>query len=56
MKRLKGKIQYRFEEIAGGGRVRITTKDSEARAGVHEFLRFQIEDHGTKDSGEIEKP
>lgn len=56
MKRLKAQIQYKFEQTARGGRVRITSKNSEAIAATHEFLRFQIKDHGTKDSGEIEKP
>ena len=34
-------------------RVRITTKDSAALAAIHEFLRFQIEDHRTGDRTEI---
>jgi hypothetical protein len=29
--------------------VRIRTSDPEAVAAVHEFLRFQIRDHGTGD-------
>jgi hypothetical protein len=38
-----------------GGRIRITTNNKEALAAVHEFLRFQIADHQTGDSTEIEK-
>lgn len=53
MKRQKALIDWRFEETPGGGRVRITTKDREALAAIHEFLRFQIEDHRTGDSTEI---
>jgi hypothetical protein len=55
MKRLKADIKYRFEEIERGGRVRITTANREALAAIHEFLRFQINDHKTGDSGEVEK-
>jgi hypothetical protein len=54
MKLRKAEVSYRFEELARGGRVRITTKDKKALAAVHEFLRFQISDHRTGDSGKIE--
>ncbi len=54
MKLRKAEVGYRFEELAKGGRVRITTKDKRALAAVHEFLRFQISDHRTGDSGKIE--
>lgn len=53
MKDRKSRIQWKFEEMPDGGRVRITTKDPEALAAIHEFLRFQIEDHRTGDSTEI---
>lgn len=56
MKRLKAEIKYRFEETERGGLVRITTSDAKALAAVHEFLRFQIKDHKTGDSGEVVKP
>jgi hypothetical protein len=49
MSRLKAEIVYAFEETERGGRVRISTKSAEALAAVHEFLRFQIEDHQTED-------
>ena len=49
MSRLKAAIAYAFEETERGGRVRITAKSPEALAAVHEFLRFQIEDHQTGD-------
>ena len=49
MKRKKSVIEWKFEELPAGGRVRITTKDAEALAAIHEFLRFQIEDHRTGD-------
>jgi hypothetical protein len=54
MKRLKADIRYRFEETERGGRVRITTANPDALAAIREFLRFQIKDHNTGDSGVIE--
>jgi hypothetical protein len=55
MARLKAEIAYTFETAERGGRIRITTKNAEALAAIHQFLRFQIEDHRTGDSLEIEK-
>jgi len=54
MRRLKAGIKYEFEELESGGRVRISTNTPEAVKAIHEFLRFQIKDHQTGDSGEIE--
>lgn len=54
MKRLRGQIRYEFEPTERGGRVRIRTENSEALVAIHEFLRYQIRDHRTGDSGEIE--
>ena len=42
-------IAYAFEEIPDGARVRMTARTEQAREAVHEFLRFQIADHGTGD-------
>lgn len=53
MKKLKGEIEYKFEEIENGGRVIISTKNTEALDAIHKFLKFQIEDHQTGDSMEI---
>lgn len=53
MKRLASAISYRFEEIAGGGRVVISTATDEGRDAVHDFLRFQITDHATGDPLEV---
>jgi hypothetical protein len=55
MKRLKSTIKYRFENTERGGRIRITTSNREARSAIHDFLAFQIKDHGTGDSGVVEK-
>jgi hypothetical protein len=52
MSRLRAEILYTFEETERGGRVRISTRNPDALAAVHEFLRFQIEDHQTGDKQE----
>ena len=49
----KDSIAYVYEEIPGGGRVRVTTRASSALKGVHDFMRFQITDHKTGDSREV---
>jgi hypothetical protein len=54
MRSLKAEIKYEFEESERGGRIRISTNTQEAVKAIHEFLRFQIKDHQTGDSGEIE--
>jgi hypothetical protein len=53
MKEKRAAISYSFEELPSGGRVRIKTTDQEALKAVHDFLRFQIEDHHTGDSLDI---
>jgi hypothetical protein len=55
MQRLKAEIKYEFEEMECGARVLISTRNAEAIKAIHEFLRFQIKDHQTGDSGEVEK-
>jgi hypothetical protein len=54
MNRLRSKIQYEFRATESGGRLRITTTDTQALAAVHDFLRFQIEDHATGDKTSVE--
>lgn len=56
MQKLKAEIKYQFEENETGGRVRLTTNNAPALAAIHEFLRFQIKDHKTGDSAEVEQP
>jgi hypothetical protein len=53
MKRKREVISWKFEETEAGGRVRIDSKDSEAIASIHEFLRFQIDDHQTGDPTDV---
>lgn len=55
MQRLDADIGYRYEDIANGGRVRISTKNKEAVAAIHDFLKFQIADHRTGDSTDVTK-
>lgn len=49
MIRLGAAIEYRYEEIENGARVRFQTADPEARAAIHEFLQAQTTDHRTGD-------
>lgn len=55
MKLMKAAIQYKYEEIPSGGRVRIESADPIAVAAIHDFLRFQIREHQTEDSLEDPK-
>jgi hypothetical protein len=50
MTRLKSSLDYAAENLPNGGRVHITTANSEALNAVHDFLRFQIQEHKTGDS------
>ena len=49
MKRRASVIRYRYEDIAGGGRVSLSTADPDALDAIHDFLRFQIVEHETGD-------
>ena len=53
MKRLKTEISYKAEIAQRGALLRITTGNSEALQAIHDFLRFQITDHRTKDSLQV---
>lgn len=55
LQKLKAEVTYRFEKTERGGVVRATTKNPDALKALHEFLRFQIKDHATGDSGEVER-
>ena len=52
MKKLQTKISYAYEDTAQGGRVVIATMDKNAKQAVYKFLRFQIEEHKTRDGTE----
>jgi hypothetical protein len=49
MKEKRADIRYNFEQVPEGGRVRIRATNPEALKAIHDFLRFQIEDHHTGD-------
>jgi hypothetical protein len=53
MQKLKDQIVYSFEEIDRGAAVRISTKNADALQAIYAFLRFQIKEHKTGDSLDI---
>lgn len=55
LERLKDDVTYTYEPLERGGRVLIATKNKEALAALHQFLRFQIADHKTGDSTKVQK-
>ena len=55
MKARKDAITYVPESIPSGAIVRIRTKDRQALAAIHAFLRFQITDHATGDPLTIQR-
>ena len=55
MQRLKSSLSYTFSETEAGAKVLIRTASPEALDAVHEFLRFQIEEHKTGDPETVEK-
>lgn len=54
MKRLRKQIEYKEAATVNGAQVRITATDPRAIAAIHDFLRFQIEDHHTADSTAVQ--
>ncbi len=51
----KDRIEYKYVETPRGGRIDIATNDEAALKALYEFLRFQIRDHGTRDTVEVRK-
>jgi hypothetical protein len=45
----KDKLTYTYSETPAGGRIRVVTTDSVARAALHDFLKYQITEHKTGD-------
>lgn len=56
MREKRDQISYSVEEVLAGARVRIKTTNEQALKAVHEFLRFQIEDHHTGDVTDVSAP
>jgi hypothetical protein len=48
-------LAFEYEDLAAGGRVRITASDAKATDAVHEFLRYQIREHATGDPLAVQK-
>ena len=55
MQELKSDINYKYVQTKRGGRVLISTANPKALDAIHEFLRFQIQDHQTGDTLAIAK-
>src|SRR6185295_14985082 len=45
MQKLKADIGYKFKELESGASIKISTSNADALQAVHDFLRFQIEEH-----------
>ena len=53
MQEMKSAISYKYEPMDRGGRLRISSKDPVAISAIHDFLKFQIEDHKTGDPMQV---
>ena len=49
MTQLKDQLHWQLQETPRGARLTVTADNKPALAAVHQFLRFQIEDHKTGD-------
>ena len=49
LERLRAAVIYSYSDTDGGGRVELRTTNAEALRAIHEFLRFQIQEHRTGD-------
>ena len=49
MKKLRKQIRYEVQETANGAQVKVSSHNPQAVAAIHEFLKFQIQDHQTGD-------
>jgi hypothetical protein len=55
MERLHASINYRYEDVDTGARIRMTTTNPEALDAIHDFLRFQVIEHRTSNTGKVEE-
>jgi len=51
----KGLVRYEYKDTPNGGRVVMTSANSEALTAIHGFLRYQIREHATSDTLSVEK-
>jgi len=54
MTKLRDQIHYRFLDTPSGAKIQITTSNPQALDAIHAFLRFQVSDHQTADSTDIQ--
>src|SRR5215208_3211697 len=55
MKHLHDAIAFKYESVKGGGRIRMATASPEALAAMHDFLKFQVVEHRTDNTGKVEE-
>jgi hypothetical protein len=53
MAKLKEQIHYKYESAQNGGCVVLSSANADAVAAIHEFLKFQIQEHKTGDALEV---
>jgi hypothetical protein len=53
MQQLRNKIIYTAHAVQDGAELIISSQDQKAIAAIHQFLQFQIQDHGTGDSAAV---
>jgi hypothetical protein len=53
MEKLHSEIHYQYQQTDSGAKIMIETANRKALQAVHEFLRFQIDDHQTGDPTEV---
>jgi len=51
--RLHSEIHYQYERTDSGAKIMIETLNPRALQTLHEFLRFQIDEHKTGDSTKV---
>ncbi len=49
LQRLKAELTYTYEDTDRGGLVRIVTRNADALAALHAFMKYQITEHATGD-------
>ena len=54
MSKLKTEIQYQFKETDNGAEIVISSENQGAIEAIHQFLRFQINEHKTGDPLKVE--
>ena len=53
MTKLHSEIHYQYQQTDSGAKIMIETANPKALQAVHEFLRFQIDEHQTGDPTEV---